>query len=143
MLHGEEWLPSSHSSREPVTPLKFNQRCSQSHLESSVVFTDTKEMPTFCMESIQRSSPTKVNLCKRHIPIDPKCEACRTSLEDVLHAVWTCSLIQLAWEKEIWTHKLRSSQVLDYADLFSKVLESGSQQNFEAFITISWVLWNI
>ena len=94
------------------------------------------------MESIQRSSPTKVNLCKRHIPIDPKCEACRTSPEDVLHAVWTCSLIQLAWEKEIWTHKLRSSQVLDYADLFSKVLESGSQQNFEAFITISWVLWN-
>ena len=77
----------------------------------------------------------------RRIPIDPKCENCQKSPEDVLHAVWNCPLIKLAWDNETWLLRIRDSQFLDHADLFSKVLEIGTQQNSEAFIIILWTLW--
>ncbi len=83
-----------------------------------------------------------MNLCKRRIPIDPKCENCWNSSKDVLHAVWNCPLIKPVWDNETWIHRLRDSPTLDYADLFSKVLEIGTQQNSEAFIIISWALWH-
>ena len=101
-------------------------------------------IPKKCQHFVWRASrealPTKMNLCKRHIPIDPVCENCRTSPEDTLHAIWKCPLIQMVWENETWIHIARDSPLLDYADLLSKVLNIGNQQNSEIFILISWAL---
>jgi ribonuclease HI len=101
-----------------------------------------KKCQHFAWRASRDALPTRVNLRKRHIPIDPMCENCRTSPEDVLHAVWNCPLIQPVWEKEVWTKSIRNQPVLDYADLFSKVLEFIPQQSSEVFTIISWVLWN-
>uniref|UniRef100_A0A2N9I5D1 Reverse transcriptase domain-containing protein n=1 Tax=Fagus sylvatica TaxID=28930 RepID=A0A2N9I5D1_FAGSY len=100
-----------------------------------------KKCQTFAWRASREALPTRVNLMKRRIPLDPLCENCRNSQEDVLHAVWACPLIQPAWENEAWTLSLRSSQLLDYADLFSKVIESGSSKDAEVFTVITWALW--
>ena len=104
------------------------------------------QIPKKCQHFVWRASrealPTRVNLCKRRIPIDPKCENCWNSSKDVQHAVWNCPLIKPVWDTETWIHRLRDSPTLDFADLFSKVLEIGTQQNSEAFIIISWALWH-
>lgn len=100
-----------------------------------------KKCQTFAWRASREALPTKVNLLKRRIPLDPHCENCRNSPEDVLHAVWSCPLIKPAWENEPWILRLRSSHVLDYADLFSKVLEIGSSKDTEVFTVITWALW--
>uniref|UniRef100_A0A2N9G5G6 Reverse transcriptase zinc-binding domain-containing protein n=1 Tax=Fagus sylvatica TaxID=28930 RepID=A0A2N9G5G6_FAGSY len=100
-----------------------------------------KKCQTFAWRASREALPTRVNLLKRRIPLDPQCENCRNSPEDVLHAVWSCPLIKPTWENEPWILRLRTSHVLDYADLFSKVLEIGSSQDVEAFTVITWALW--
>uniref|UniRef100_A0A2N9I6T1 Reverse transcriptase zinc-binding domain-containing protein n=1 Tax=Fagus sylvatica TaxID=28930 RepID=A0A2N9I6T1_FAGSY len=80
-----------------------------------------KKCQHFAWRASREALPTKMNLCKRHIPIDPVCENCCTSPEDTLHAIWKCPLIQMAWENETWIHIARDSPLLDYADLLSKV----------------------
>ncbi len=100
-----------------------------------------KKWQTFAWRASREALPTRVNLLKRRIPLDPQCENCRNSPEDVLHAVWSCPLIKPTWENEPWILRLRTSHVLDYADLFSKVLEIGSSQDVEAFTVITWALW--
>ena len=100
-----------------------------------------KKCQLFAWRAAREALPTRMNLFKRRIPIDPQCENCQKSPEDVLHAMWNCPLIKPAWDNETWLLRIRDSQILDYADLFSKVLEIGTQQNSEAFIIISWTLW--
>uniref|UniRef100_A0A2N9G5T2 RNase H type-1 domain-containing protein n=1 Tax=Fagus sylvatica TaxID=28930 RepID=A0A2N9G5T2_FAGSY len=100
-----------------------------------------KKCQHFAWRASREALPTKVNLCKRRIPIDPNCENFQNTPEDVLHAVWTCPLIKPVWDNELWSQALRASPVLDFADLFSKVLAFPSQQNTEVFIIIAWSLW--
>jgi ribonuclease HI len=100
-----------------------------------------KKCQLFVWRASREALPTRVNLCKRHIPIDPKCENCRKCPEDVLHAVWSCPVLTPVWDKEPWIHSLRATPIMDFADLFSKVLDLGTYQNTEAFSIISWSLW--
>jgi ribonuclease HI len=100
-----------------------------------------KKCQHFAWRASREALPTRVNLCRRRLPIDPTCENCRNSPEDVLHAVWTCPSIHLVWAQEDWTQGIRASPVMDFADLFSKVLATAYQQNSEVFIVISWLLW--
>jgi hypothetical protein len=59
----------------------------------------------------------------------------------MLHAVWSCPVLTPVWDKEPWIHSLRATPIMDFADLFSKVLDLGTYQNTEAFSIISWSLW--
>uniref|UniRef100_A0A2N9GYK3 Reverse transcriptase domain-containing protein n=1 Tax=Fagus sylvatica TaxID=28930 RepID=A0A2N9GYK3_FAGSY len=100
-----------------------------------------KKCQLFVWRASREALPTRVNLCKRHIPINPKCENCRKCPEDVLHAVWSCPVLTPVWDKEPWIHSLRATPIMDFADLFSKVLDIGTYQNTEAFSIICWSLW--
>uniref|UniRef100_A0A2N9HR00 RRM domain-containing protein n=1 Tax=Fagus sylvatica TaxID=28930 RepID=A0A2N9HR00_FAGSY len=100
-----------------------------------------KKCQLFAWRAAREALPTRVNLCKRQIPIDPRCENCRNSPEDVLHAVWSCPELTAVWDKEPWLHCLRASPIMDFADLLSKVLDLGTQQNTEVFSIICWSLW--
>jgi hypothetical protein len=85
-----------------------------------------KKCQHFAWRASREALPTRVNLCRRRLPIDPTRENCRNSPEDVLHAVWTCPSIHSVWAQEDWTQGIRASPVMDFADLFSKV---GSHQS--------------
>lgn len=39
------------------------------------------------------SLPTKVNLARRKLLIEPTCTLCNQGPEDTLHALWTCPLL--------------------------------------------------
>ena len=131
LLHYEKQLLPGSSTKDALQPI-WNSVWSL-------------QIPKKCQHYAWRASrealPTRVNLCRRRIPIDPMCENCRNSPEDVLHAVWTCPSIKSVWNQEAWIQGLRASPVMDFADLFSKVLATATQQNTEVFIVISWFLW--
>uniref|UniRef100_A0A2N9EK22 CCHC-type domain-containing protein n=1 Tax=Fagus sylvatica TaxID=28930 RepID=A0A2N9EK22_FAGSY len=54
---------------------------------------------------------------------------------------WSCPVLTPVWDKEPWIHSLRATPIMDFTDLFSKVLDLGTYQNTEAFSIISWSLW--
>ena len=41
--------------------------------------------------------PTRVNLTRKQIIEDNKCEACKAELEIVVHALWNCGAAQDIW----------------------------------------------
>jgi hypothetical protein len=95
----------------------------------------------FAWRAAREALPTKLNLHKRHIPVDTICEICSETEEDAIHAFWSCKQIQPVWDNEMWSQSIRNTTVMDFADLLSKVLHLGRNSEPETFIIICWALW--
>uniref|UniRef100_A0A2N9J5F1 RNase H type-1 domain-containing protein n=1 Tax=Fagus sylvatica TaxID=28930 RepID=A0A2N9J5F1_FAGSY len=100
-----------------------------------------KKCQMFAWKASCEALPTKLNLQKRHIPVDPTCEICGELDEDVIHALWSCNHLHQVWAKEVWTQSLRSTPCGDFADLLTKVLHQGRDSEPKQFIMICWALW--
>ena len=100
-----------------------------------------KKCQIFAWKASCEALPTKLNLKKRHIPVDPTCEICGELAEDAIHALWSCKHLQLMWDKEVWIQSLRCTPSVDFADLLTKVLHQGRDSEPEQFIMICWALW--
>ncbi len=100
-----------------------------------------KKCQMFAWKASREALPTKLNLYKRHIPVDSMCEICGEIEEDAIHALWNCKQIQSVWDNEMWTQSFRSTPAVDFADLLSKVLHVGRSSDPETFIVICWALW--
>ena len=42
--------------------------------------------------------PARMNLVCRHILIDAMCPECKVQPEDMLHALWSCPILQDVWK---------------------------------------------
>jgi hypothetical protein len=90
----------------------------------------------------KESLPTKYNLAKRKFLLDPICDTCHEGHDDVLHALWSCPLIQSAWTPEAWLNSVKPTPVQDFADLVLKILNVGDNQQRAKFGIICWALWH-
>ena len=77
LLHNENNLLPGSSTKDALQP-KWNTVWS---------LRIPKKCQHFAWRASREALPTKVNLCKRRIPIDINCENCHNTPEDVLHAV--------------------------------------------------------
>ena len=68
-----------------------------------------KKCQIFAWRATREALPTKLNLRKRQIPLDSECETCKDSIEDELHALWSCKQVQSVWDNEAWLYLMRSS----------------------------------
>ena len=59
-----------------------------------------KKIQMFMWRAIKESLPTKSNLMRRKIITNSVWELCNKRAEDVLHALWSCPVIQLVWSSE-------------------------------------------
>ena len=100
-----------------------------------------KKCQMFAWKACREALPTKLNLLKRHIPVDSTCENCGETEEDAIHALWNCKQLQSVWDNESWTQPFRNTLAVDFADLLSKVLHVGSSSEPEIFIVMCWALW--
>uniref|UniRef100_A0A2N9HCI6 Reverse transcriptase domain-containing protein n=1 Tax=Fagus sylvatica TaxID=28930 RepID=A0A2N9HCI6_FAGSY len=80
-----------------------------------------------CLPATCEALPTKLNLHKRRIPVDPTCELCGECNEDAIHALWSCNQLQIVWEKESWLQSIRSTPFVDFADLLTKEVDPINQ----------------
>ena len=88
-----------------------------------------------CHEAI----PIKVNLKRRHISENGRCECCSMEEETTLHALWSCSKISSAWSSSEWTG-CQNISPLDFKELLSWLLKNHG--NLELFAMVTWGLWN-
>ena len=63
--------------------------------------------------------PTKSALFHRKISPDHLCVRCQVSVETPLHALWSCSELDLVWsDTELWSNR-GSMQFMDFKELLS------------------------
>ena len=59
------------------------------------------KMKNLMWRAFQNSLPTKQNLMRRTIIGSPFCERCNLEPEIALHALWSCSKLDVVWEESV------------------------------------------
>ena len=90
----------------------------------------------FMWQALKDSLPTKLNLMRRHILMDPVCELCQSTTEDILHVVWSCPQVQTAWSKEDWMEGIPHTEDTALLDVWSRVSELTSPEAPALFSTM-------
>ena len=55
------------------------------------------KIKNFLWRACRNALPTKQVLMRRKIIEDPMCEKCKQVVEDTLHALWSCSKLNVVW----------------------------------------------
>ena len=97
-------------------------------------------MNFFLWRARRNAIPTKQALMKRTIISDPTCERCKVDIEDQLHALWSCSEVDIVWaDLTLWDFR-SSVNFVDFKQLVSWIVEEGKQ--LELFVYMAWLVWN-
>ncbi|XP_075636584.1 uncharacterized protein LOC142608791 [Castanea sativa] len=97
------------------------------------------KIKNFIWRAIRNSILMKSNLVKRKILIDDSCDHYHHDLENVLHALWQCPLLDPVWNSNpCWSFRA-STQFSSFGDLVSYMSKEGL--NLELFAQISWTIW--
>ena len=84
--------------------------------------------------------PTKLALVQRTIISEPMCERCNSAVEDLIHALWSCSELDSVWsDQSLWSFRGRVGFV-DFKELISWMIAEGKP--LELFAVTAWMIWN-
>ena len=86
--------------------------------------------------------PTKENLNRRRIQVDPQCEICCQQPKSVGHLLWECSLAQNLWALCRGGLQKCQNNLWDFFQLFQTLLFRLLKTNLERWAVTSWVIWN-
>ena len=94
----------------------------------------------FIWRACRNAMPTKHALMRRTITEDSTCERCQTDVEDPLHALWTCTKLDVVWTDHTEWDFRNSTGFLDFKDLVSWLITEG--KNLDLFTLTAWSVWN-
>ena len=84
--------------------------------------------------------PSKENLKKRAIPIDPICHLCSRENESVLHALWGCAKVKSVWATDFgWVDKKKVDSG-SFSDLVQLIQEKS--HTVSLFSITAWSIWH-
>ena len=94
----------------------------------------------FIWRACRNAMPTKHALMRRTITGDSICERCQTDIEDPLHALWTCTKLDVVWVDHAEWDFRNSTGFVDFKDLVSWLITEGKQ--LDLFALTAWSVWN-
>ena len=85
--------------------------------------------------------PTRVNLSRKRIIVDNRCEACKTEPETKIHTLWNCGVAQ-----DIWARCLARLQKChvgqdDMLQLWEELIARLTIEELELFLVQAWIIW--
>ncbi|KAK9992096.1 hypothetical protein SO802_027081 [Lithocarpus litseifolius] len=98
----------------------------------------TNKVKHLVWRACKNSLPTKCNLVRRQVILDHHCDRCTAAPENILHAIWSCSDLDVVWESVDWHFQSRV-QVHDVRELFTWILDNGKRA--ELFSVTAWCVW--
>nr|XP_023927404.1 uncharacterized protein LOC112038782 [Quercus suber] len=79
----------------------------------------------------------KQALVKRTIITDPSCDRCKTEMESSLHALWSCSEVDIVWvDLTLWNFR-NHVEFGDFKQLVSWIVAEG--KHLELFVFMAWI----
>ena len=83
--------------------------------------------------------PTKGNLVCRMVLEDPVYDWCNGALENPLHALWSCSELDMVWtDLVLWSFR-HTHMFVDFKELLSWVIQQ--DKNLKLFAMTAWSIW--
>ena len=86
--------------------------------------------------------PTRENLHRWRVQVDPYCEICCQNPESVGHLLWECSLARNMWALCRGGLQKSANNCCDFFFLFRELVEKLSVVELEWWVVISWAIWN-
>ena len=86
--------------------------------------------------------PTRENLHRRRVQMEPWCELCCQCTETVAHVLCECPLARNVWALCQGKVKKCSNTVQDFFSVFKMVVDRYSQREIEQWATVSWSIWS-
>ena len=86
--------------------------------------------------------PTRDNLHRRRVRVDPRCELCCQQTESAGHLQWECPLARNVWALCRGRIQKCSNSAQDVFTLFHQMVGCLSQQDLKKWAVISWGIWN-
>ena len=86
--------------------------------------------------------PTKENLNRRRIQVDPRCDIYCQQLKLVGHLLWECLQAQNVWALCQGGLQKRQNNICDFFLLFRTLLDRLSKTDLERWAVTSWAIWN-
>ena len=86
--------------------------------------------------------PSKVNLVRRHVLQEDKCDICQRCSESIIHALWDCGGAQDVWAGSIARIQKSGGKVDDFLQLFQVMMAKLSMEELEIFLVRCWLIWH-
>ena len=98
------------------------------------------KVKTLLWHACREAMPTKSALFRRTISTDPHRVRCHASLENSLHALWSCPELDPMWsDLELWNVR-GVVQFVDFKELLSWLIRNN--HHLELFAVTVWKIWN-
>ena len=86
--------------------------------------------------------PTRVNLVRRRVLTDDKCPICLRELENIIHVLWECAVVQDIWAGSCQKLQKKSSRVADVMQLIEDLIDRLTKKELELFWVQAWLARN-
>lgn len=86
--------------------------------------------------------PTRENLHRRKIAVDPQCEFCKQQPESVYHMLWECPFARNTWAVVKGRLQKCPNAVADFFDLLRLLQSRLDCSDLEVWAITAWALWN-
>ena len=86
--------------------------------------------------------PTRANLYRRKIPIDPLCSICGQTDETVGHALWECPMARNVWAVAQGRLQKCGIEAQSFYRLVRQLEEKFTGKEMENWATVAWAIWN-
>ena len=87
--------------------------------------------------------PTRANLARRRVPIDPKCAVCGSSDETAFHILWQCPLAHNVWALVRGKLQKCDSSARTFFCLAQTLKDKLSWKELETWALVAWSIWNM
>ena len=86
--------------------------------------------------------PTRANLYRRKVPIDPLCSICGQTDETVGHALWECPMARNVWAMA--QRRLQKCGIVaqNFYRLVRQLEGKLTGKEMETWATVTWAIWN-
>ena len=95
----------------------------------------------FMWRACNESLPTKLNLYKRKVTSNSRCDLCHHEIEDSIHDLWGCIRLKEIWWEEQTCRNLLQENFASFWDQFQGFLHYKRPMLAETFAVIAWSIW--
>ena len=97
---------------------------------------------TFLWRACSNCLPTRDNLHRRRVSVEPHCEICQHRSETVSHILWECPLARNVWAIFKGRAQKCSNTATDFFILFQQLQLKLDQHELERWAVTTWAIWN-
>ena len=95
---------------------------------------------TFLLRACSNCLPTRDNLHRRRVSVDPHCKICHHSSETVSHILWECPLARNVWAIFKGRAQKCSKIATDFFILFHQLQLKMDQHELERWAVTAWAI---